>query len=237
MTSPLLRNLFLLGCVFAATACSTDAPYYQVLVDAPDTVTILPGESLPVEITVARESNETPGEVRLSLQNAPQGVTLSPEIILPADQDSITSTSTLTVDPGTTTTGPVTTLLFAEDSVKEIASGARFDIVILPRPTTQPDFSISVEPRQVDIFAGQSTQAMVTLTRAAGFTGEVTVTLQSPTRRIALADPITFTPDQTARIARILTEVGVTRQPVPVTLIATSADSRTATTGLTVNVR
>ncbi|MBZ4414914.1 hypothetical protein [Myxococcus sp. RHSTA-1-4] len=235
MMSTLRQSLFLLGCVFAA-ACTTDAPYYQIAVDAPDTVTLAPGESVPVEITLARLSNETPGEVRLSLQNAPAGVTLAPDVVLPAGEESVTATPTLAVDANTTQTGVNSTLLLAEDAAKDFASGARFYVVILPPPAAQPDFSISVEPRQVDIFAGQSTQVMVKLTRAEGFTGEVTLTLQSPTNRIT-ADSITFTSEQTSRLLFIYSDRAATRIPVTTTLVATSADSRIATTGLTVNLQ
>jgi hypothetical protein len=235
MMSALRRSLFLAACVFAA-ACNTNSPFYRVQVDAPDAVSIVPGESLPLEITLLRESNEASGEVRLSLQNAPAGVTLTPDIVLPADQESVTSTTTLSVAANFTETGTKQTLLLAEDEVKDFAAGASFFIVILPPPAPQPDYSLSVQPRQVDIFAGQSTQVMVTVTRAEGFTGELTVTLQSPTGRIT-AQPLTIPAGQNMGQLLILTDRAATRIPVLTTLIATTADQRTATTGFTVNLR
>ncbi|NPC84967.1 hypothetical protein HPC49_42960, partial [Pyxidicoccus fallax] len=125
MMSTLRRCLFLLGCVLAA-ACTTDAPYYQVAVTAPEAISLLPGESTPVEITLSRESNQTAGEIRLGLRNAPEGVTLSPDVVLPAGEATVTATPTLSVAPGTTAAGTQLTLLYAEDPGEEIATGARF---------------------------------------------------------------------------------------------------------------
>lgn len=236
MMSTFRRSLVLLGCALAATACTTDTPFYRIQVEAPDTVSVVAGESRPVEITLSRVSEDQSGEIRLSLQNAPEGVTLLPEIVLPAGEESVTATSTLTVPANTTETGTRQTLLYAEDPVKDFAAGASFFIVILPPPANQPDFSISVEPRQVDIFAGQNTQVQVKVTRAEGFTGDVAITLQSPTNRIT-AQPLTITADNPSRLLFLNTDRAATRIPVATTLIATSADNRTATTGLTVNLR
>ena len=236
MMSRFRRSLVLLGCVLAAAACTTDTPFYSLQVDAPDTVSLLPGESRPVEITLTRVSEEQSGEIRLGLQNAPEGVTLQPEIVLPAGEESVTATPTLSVPAALIEPGPRLTLLYAEDPAKDFAAGASFYIVILPQPVAQPDFSISVEPRQVDIFAGQSTQVQVTVTRAAGFTGDVAITLQSPTGRIT-AQPLTITADNPSRVFFINTDRSTTRIPAVTTVIATSADNRTATTGLTINLR
>lgn len=229
------RSLFLLGCVLAAS-CASDVPFYSVQVDVIDTVSLVPGESTPVEITLTRVS-ETPGDVRLTLFNAPEGVTLSPDIILPGGEETLTATPTLAVAANTTATpGLYRTQLLAEDQTNDRASGATFFIVILPTPASQPDFSISVEPRQVNLFAGQSDQVTVTVTRAAGFTGAVTLTLESPTGRVR-ADTTTIASDQTSTRLFLFTERSTTRIPVVTTLIATTEDGRTATTGLTINVR
>ncbi len=231
----LRRSLLLLGCALAAS-CGSDVPFYRVQVDVVDAVSILPGESVPLEVTLTRTS-DTPGDIRLNLVNAPAGITLSPEIVLPAAEESITATSTLAVAANTTAeSGLYRTQLLAEDAANDRAAGALFFIALLPAPAPQSDFSISVEPRQLNLFAGQSDQVVVTMTRAAGFTGAVTLTLESPTSRVRM-DPSTIAADQTSRQVNIFTDRSTTRVPVVTTLIATTEDGRIATTGFTVNVR
>jgi hypothetical protein len=235
LTPVLRRSLVLLLCALV-TSCGSDVPFYRVQVDVADTVSIAPGESTPVEITLTRTS-ETPGDIRLTLTNAPEGVTLSPEVILPAAEESITSTPTLAVAANTPAEpGLYRTQLLAEDAANDRAAGALFFIVLLPAAAPQPDFSISVEPRQLDLFAGQSAQVTVTVTRAPGFTGAVTVTLDAPTTRVR-SEPTTLAADQTSRPVIIFTDRSITRVPVATTLVATSEDGRIATTGFTVNVR
>jgi|GEM_PF-2432139 len=231
----LRRSLFLLGCVLA-TSCGGDVPFYQVQVDVVDTVSLVRGESTPVEITLSRTS-DTPGDIRLTLFNAPEGVTLSPAVILPAGEETLTATPTLAVAANTTAKpGLYRTQLLAEDAANDRAAGALFFVVLLPVPESQPDFSISVEPRQVNLFAGQSEQVPVTVTRAAGFTGPLTLTLETPTSRIQ-ADPATIAAGQTSKQLFVSTERATTRVPVVTTIVATSEDGRKATTGLTLNLR
>ncbi|MFP2904873.1 hypothetical protein ACLESD_07425 [Pyxidicoccus sp. 3LFB2] len=231
----LRRSLFLLGCVLA-TSCASDVPYYAVQVDVLDTVSLAPGDSAPLEITLSRVS-ETQGDVRLTLRNAPEGVTLSPDVVLPAGQESITATPTLTVAANTPEEpGLYRTQLLAEDPANERASGAVFFIVLLPTPASQPDFSIAVEPRQVNLLVGQSQQTTVTVTRAEGFTGPLTLTLESPTSRVR-AEPTPVAPGAPTAVFTIFVDRAATRLPVATTIVATTEDGRRATTGLTVNVR
>lgn len=234
LKSTLRWSLLVLGSALAVS-CGSDTPYYNVQVDAPDTVSLIPGEAIPVEVTLTRVS-ETRGEVRLGLARAPESISLLPEIILPAEQESITATPTLAVAANTTTTGLVQTLLLAQDPANGFSAGATFFIVVLPKPAPQPDFSIAVEPRQVNIYAGQSIQVPVTVTRAEGFTGPLTLALETATARLRW-DPVTIEAGQTSRQIFIYTDRSTTRLPVAATVVATSEDGRKATTGLTINIR
>ncbi|MCP3102019.1 hypothetical protein LZ198_24435 [Myxococcus sp. K15C18031901] len=234
MTHALRRSLFLLGCLLAAAGCS-DSPYYRVEVTTPDTITLLPGESSTFDITVARVG-EVPGQVTLSLENAPEGVTLTPEVVLPSGQDSVTVPVTLSADANVPFRGMEDLLLLARDTGKEYASGYTLFAVVHDPPTAQPDFSISVEPRQVDVYAGGEGATVVTVTRAEGFAGPLTFSIESPTKRIT-AEPVTMLADRTTRQFLINTDRSATRLPAAVRVIATTEDGRTATTGLTVNVR
>ncbi|MCY1016451.1 hypothetical protein [Pyxidicoccus sp. MSG2] len=234
LKSALRWSLLILGSALAAS-CGGDTPYYSVQVDAPDTVSITPGENTPVELTLTRIADNR-GNIRLSLAQAPEGITLLPEVLLPAEEESITATPTLAVASNTTTTGLVQTLLLAEDPTNEFAAGATFFIVVLPKPAPQPDFSIAVEPRQVNLYAGQSTQVPVTVTRAEGFTGKLTLTFEAATSRVRV-DPLTIEAGETTRQLYLYTDRSTTRLPLAATLVATSEDGRKATTGLTLNIR
>ncbi|MCE9669435.1 hypothetical protein LY474_16615 [Myxococcus stipitatus] len=234
MTHLLRRSFLLLGCLLTAAACS-DSPYYRVEVTVTDTLTLLPGESTTVDITVARVG-ETPGQVTLSLENAPEGVTMTPDVVLPTGQDTITVPVTFSVDGNTSFRGTQSMTLLARDTGKEYASGYTVYVVVHDPPVPAEGFSVSVEPRQVDLFAGGEEAVVVTVTRAEGFTLPVTLTLDTPTRRISAEDAV-VTADRTTRQLFINTERSTTRLPAPVRIIATAEDGQTASTGLTVNVR
>ncbi|WP_426749363.1 hypothetical protein [Myxococcus sp. Y35] len=231
---PVLRGLLLLGCALAM-ACGSDGPYFRIGFSLPDTLTAVPGESLPVDITVQREGDDQ-SAFRINLANAPEGVTLAPEIVLPEGEPSVTTTATLTVAPETQARGMSRALLLATNATESFATGANIFLVILPPPVAQPDFSVSVEPRQVDLFAGQNAQVRITVTRAEGFTGPVTVSLDSPTTRITMPT-VTIPADQTFVEPYIDTSRGMSRVPVAASIVATSEDGRQATTGITLNVR
>ncbi len=229
-----LRSLLLMGCALAM-ACGSDSPNFRMSFGLPDTITAIPGESLPVDITVQREGDDQ-SAFRINLTNAPEGVTLAPEIVLPAGEPSITTTATYTVAPETQARGLSRALLLATNAAETFATGANLFLVILPPPSPQPDFSVSVEPRQVDLFAGQNAKVRITVTRAEGFTGPVTVALDSPTRRITLPT-VTIPADQTSVTPYIDTTRGMSRVPVAASIVATSEDGRQATTGISINVR
>lgn len=79
---PLLRrSLFLLGCLLAIS-CNSDSPYYRVQFTLPDTVSLSPGESEQFDMTVDRIGDQ-PGELRVDLVTAPEGITLSPRSSCP----------------------------------------------------------------------------------------------------------------------------------------------------------
>lgn len=231
---PLIGSLFLVGSVLALS-CGGDRPFFRMSFSIPDTLTATPGESLPVDITVRREGDDQ-SEFRINLQNAPEGVTLAPEIVLPEGEPSVTTTATYTVAQDTQARGMLRALLMATNATETFATGANLFLVILPPPAPQPDFSVTIEPRQSDLFAGQNAKVRITVTRAEGFTGPVTVALESPTRRISMPT-VTIPADQTFVEPFINTERNVTRVPVAASIIATSEDGRQASTGTTINLR
>ncbi|QDE81273.1 hypothetical protein BHS07_06665 [Myxococcus xanthus] len=230
----LIGSLFLVGSALALS-CGSDGPFFRIAFDLPDTLTAIPGESLPVDITVRREGDDQ-SAFRINLQNAPEGVTLAPEIALPEGEPSVTATATYSVAQDTQARGMMRALLMATNAAETFAASANIFLVILPPPVAQPDFSVTIEPRQLDLFAGQNEKVRITVTRAEGFTGPVTIALESPTRRISMPT-VTIPADQTFVEPYIDTDRGMTRVPVAASIIATSEDGRQASTGTTINVR
>ena len=120
---PLVRSLALLGCALAMS-CGNDAPFFRMSFGLPDTVTAIPGESLPVEVTVRREGDDQ-SEFRIGLSNAPEGVTLAPEIVLPEGEPTVTATPTYTLAPETQARGMFRALLLATNAAETFATGRR----------------------------------------------------------------------------------------------------------------
>ncbi|MCP3163011.1 hypothetical protein [Myxococcus qinghaiensis] len=228
------RSLLILGCLFAAS-CNSNSPYYQILITAPEVVSLAPGESAQFDLTLERDGDEL-GELRVNLESEPEGITLAPEVVLPAGETLVTTPVTLTVAQDIQVTGTQRMLLLATNAVNDIESGATFYVVVQPPPQTQPDFAIALENRQLELFAGQSEFVRVTITRTAPFAGPVTLSIESPTLRIT-ATPLVVTPEQTTVNFNIDTQTSTTRIPIPIAIVATSEDGRQVKTGLTLNVR
>jgi hypothetical protein len=131
----------------------------------------------------------------------------------------------------------VTTLvLVAPDPSNDFTSGARFYLSLLAPPAPQPDFSIVVDPRQVSLFAGQTRQVSLTVSRALDFTGPLTITVDSPNRGIQ-PKPLTIAADQTTGTLSFTVDSATAKVPVATRIVATAEDGRQATTGFTFNIR
>lgn len=232
------RCLSLIACAFIALAGCDSGPSYSIEWTITDTVTMTPGETLALPFTVTREA-ENHGEVRITLDSPPAGVTLSPaELLIPEGQDTLTASPTLAVaaDSSATLQDVSDIVLVARDPSNNFTSGARVYFSLLAPPAPQPDFSLTVEPRQLDLNVGQRRPVTVTVTRAAGFTGPLTVSLDSPSSRIQ-AEPVTLAGDQTTATLTVITDGRLIRAPQAARFVATSEDGRQATTGFTVNLR
>ncbi|AGC42740.1 hypothetical protein MYSTI_01392 [Myxococcus stipitatus DSM 14675] len=234
MMPVLRRSLFLLGCLLAIS-CNSDSPYYRVQFSMPDTVSLSPGESTQFDLTLDRVADQ-PGELRVDLVGAPQGITLLPQVVLPEGSESITVPVTVSVAQDIQVSGTQTTTLQAKDSGKDLISTATLFVVVLPPPTPAEGFSITTEDRTLDVFPGQNQLATIQVARTSGFTGALTLTLESSSRRI-LAKPLVVPAEQTSARFLIQTTDSATRLPQPITVIATSEDGRQAKLALTINVR
>lgn len=232
------RSLAVLACALVAFAGCESGPDYSIEWSITDAVTLAPGESVALPITVTRVA-ENHGPVRITLQNAPVGVTLTPaELVIPEGEDTLTATPTLSVAADTPATLQTVTpvVMRAEDPSNTFTSGARTYFSLLAPPAPQPDFTVSVEPRQLDLNVGQQRPVTLTVTRAAGFTGSLVISLESSSARLQI-NPLTLNGDQTTATATVITDGRMPQVPLATRFVATSEDGRRATTGFTVNLR
>lgn len=234
-----VRFLTVLACALVAASGCGERPFYSLEWSITDTLTLAPGESTPLPFTATRTATNQ-GESRITFEDPPPGVTLTPsEFTMPEGQDTVTATPTLAV--ASDTTAQLQTvhqlLLVADDPSNEITSGVRFRLALVAPPAPQPDFSVSVEPRQVNLSAGQRQQVTVTVARSGDFTGPLTITLQALLTSLH-ADPLTLTAGQTTGTLYVTVDASApVATPVTARFVATSADSRKATTGFTFNFR
>lgn len=228
-----LPRLAVLACALAL-GCGGNTPYYHLEWGGEDTVTAAPGDSVPYDIAIQRIADNL-GEVRVRAVITPPGVTFGPEFSLPEGETIISTTATITVSSGVTSYGVNALQLAAEDPANNVTARGNISLVILEPPEPNEAFSFAVEPRQVNVTPGQSGQVTVTVTRAEGFTGALTITLESPTTRLA-AVPVTLAPGETTAQVRVTTDRTLSILPYPVKFVATDETGRTAKTGFTFNL-
>ncbi|MFB1483247.1 hypothetical protein [Corallococcus sp. RDP092CA] len=219
-----------------ALGCGGNTPYYHLDWGGQDTVTAAPGDSVPYDIALQRIADNL-GEVRVRAAVAPQGVTFGPDFSLPEGETIVSTTATITVDPGVTSYGVNALQLVAEDPANNVTAQGNISLVILEPPEPYKDFSIAVEPRQVNVTPGQSAQVTVTVTRVEGFTGALTLSMETPsdTKRLGV-DAITLAPGETTAQVRVTTDRSLDTLPYVVKLVATDEQGRTAKTGFTFNL-
>ncbi|RKH12424.1 hypothetical protein D7X74_23640 [Corallococcus sp. CA047B] len=233
MPRPLSR-LALLACALTL-GCGSGTPYYRLDWGGADTVTVTPGDSVPYDLAVQRIADNL-GELRISVAGTPEGVTMGPDFVLPAGETIVNTTLTISVAATTTTYGLGGIDLLAEDPANDVTASGGIAVAILPPPVTQPDFTVTVTPRQVDLIPGSRSETTVTVTRAEGFTGPLVITLESPTQRLT-ADALTLAEGQTSAEISVSADRSLTLVPVITRFVATAPDGRTASTGFTFNLR
>lgn len=230
-----LPRLAVLACALAL-GCGGNTPYYHLEWGGEDTVTAAPGDSVSYDVAIQRIADNL-GEVRVRPSIVPDGVTFGPEFSLPQGETIANSTATITVSRGVTSYGVKALQLVAEDPANNVTARGNISLVILEPPEPNEAFSIAVEPRQVNVIPGQSALVTVTVTRAEGFDGPLTVKLVPPsvTERLA-SDPVTLGPGETTAQVRVTTDRSLSVLPYPVKFVATDEANRTAKTGFTFNL-
>ncbi|NOK11370.1 hypothetical protein [Corallococcus exercitus] len=234
MSRPLPR-LATLACALAL-GCGSGGPYYRLDWGGADTITAAPGDSVPYDIAVQRIADNL-GEVRVSAASAPAGVTFGPAFSLPEGETIVKTTATLTVAPTVTAYGVGALQLIAEDPANNVTASSGIAVVILQPPEPNEAFALAVEPRQVNLTPGQSATVTVTVTRAEGFTGPLTLTLETPSNTTRLGiDPVTLAAGETTAQVRVTTDRSLSVLPYVVKFVATDEQGRTAKTGFTFNL-
>ncbi|RKH12300.1 hypothetical protein D7V97_08820 [Corallococcus sp. CA053C] len=229
-----LSCLAILACALAL-GCGSGTPYYRLDWGGADTVTVAPGDTVPYDIAVQRVADNL-GEVRIRVTGAPAGVTVGPDFSLPEGETIANSTLSIEVAPGSTAFGVGGISFIAEDPANNVTASSGVAIAILEPPVATQDFSLAVEPRQVDLIPGARGKTTVTVTRTAGFTGRLVITMVSPTLRLS-ADPLTLEADQTSAELAVNTDRSLSLIPVITRFVATDEAGRTASTGFTFNLR
>ncbi|NRD55894.1 COG1470 family protein [Corallococcus exiguus] len=229
-----LPRLAVLACALAL-GCGGNTPYYHLDWGGADTVTAAPGDSVPYDIAIQRIADNL-GEVRVSAAISPEGVTFGPAFSLPEGETLVSTTATISVSNSVTSYGVNALQLIAEDPANNVTARGNISLVILAPPEPQPDFALAVEPRQVNVTPGQSAQVTVTVTRAEGFTGALTLTLETPGTTRLGADPVTLAPGETTAQVRVTTDRSLSALPYVVKFVATDESRRAAKTGFTFNL-
>ncbi|RKG61311.1 hypothetical protein D7V80_35120 [Corallococcus sp. CA054B] len=230
-----LPRLAVLACALAL-GCGGNTPYYRLDWGGEDTVTAAPGDSVPYDISLQRIADNL-GEVRVRPAVVPEGVTFGPDFTLPEGETTASTTATITVAPGVTSYGVNALQLIAEDPANNVTARGNISLIILQPPEPNEAFSIAVEPRQVNVTPGQSAQVTVTVTRAEGFTGPLTIELETSTPSNRLdSDPVTLAPGETTAQVRVTTDRSLSVLPYVVKFVARSEDGGTAKTGFTFNL-
>ena len=231
-----LPRLAVLACALAL-GCGGDTPYYHLDWGGEDTITAAPGDSVSYDVAIQRIADNL-GEVRVRPSILPDGVTFGPDFSLPEGETIARSTATITVSRGVTAYGVNALQLVAEDPANNVTARGNISLVILEPPEPNEAFSIAVEPRQVNLFAGQSEQVTVTVTRAEGFTGPLTLKMETPSNTTRLGiEPVTLAAGETTAKVRVTTDRSLSVLPYVTKIVAVDeATGQTAKTGFTFNL-
>ena len=219
----------------ALGACSDDdggtAPPTQTISVATSTSTVSAarGASATVPITVTRGGGYT-GTVALSATGLPSGVTAS---FSPASLAGSATTSTLTLNVDNTAAGGTSTI-----TINASGTGVTSQTTSVTLTIPSPAITLATGSSTGTIVQGATTSIPVTITRTNGFTGPITLTVDSLPTGVTAA-PLTIAAGATTGTLVLTATAGATPTTAPRSIIVrasgTGVTSQTATIGLTVN--
>ena len=141
----------------------------------PTSLTISRGATGSLRATLTPQNFQ--GQVSLSLQGAPSGVSVSPGTV----QVSGTTQATLTLSVGASVapgTYPITLIAQGQG----VSASAGFSLVI-----PQPDFTFSLSPQSVSVSQGQSATLIASVSPQNGFSGQISFSLVNPPAGFSLS--------------------------------------------------
>lgn len=141
----------------------------------PTSLTISRGATGTLRATLTPQNFQ--GQVNLSLQGAPSGVSVSPGTV----QVSGTTQATLTLSVGTSV-APGTYLITLTAQGQGVSASAGFSLVI-----PQPDFTFSLSPQSVSVSQGQSATLVASVVPQNGFSGQISFSLVNPPAGFSLS--------------------------------------------------
>lgn len=134
----------------------------------PTSLTIPRGATGTLRATLTPQNFQ--GEVGLSLQGAPSGVSVSPGTL----QVSGTTQATLTLSVGTGV-APGTYPITLQATGQGVSASASFTLSV-PRP----DFAFSLSPQSLSLAQGQSTTLVASVVPQNGFSGQISFSMVNP---------------------------------------------------------
>jgi hypothetical protein len=204
------------------TLTVTGAPDFS-LSASPSSVTVAPGGSGSTTITVT-PVNGFNGGVALSVSGLPAGASAS---FSPA---STTSTSVLTLNAGTAAAGTYALTVTGTNGALTHTTAVTFVV------TAPGSFSLSANPASLTVRRGRSGTDTVTITRSAGFSGAVALSVSGlPSNVTGTFNPSTVT--GTSSTLTLIAAGNAQRGTFTLTITGTSAGAPTATTTVRLTVR
>lgn len=135
-------------------------------------ISAIQGSSANVPITITRTNGAT-GAVTLAVEGLPTGVTGA---FTPSPIPSAENTSTLNLIVGASAAAGTSTVTVRASGTGLTDQTATFQLVITS--STVPSYTITSTPASLAVVAGQQGTTLLNITKAGGFTGNVTLSLE-----------------------------------------------------------
>ena len=226
---PLAVLLAVIGCSGGDKSSPTQPPGQQgtlTLSTTTPAVLIAVGGTGVANLAIARGGGFT-GTVSLSVSGLPTGITGT---FAPASLDASSTTSVLALTAAASVAAGTSTL-----TVTASGTGVTSQTATIVLTITQPTIALTATPTTTSITAGQVGSVTVAISRSTGFTGAVTLTLDSPPAGITGS----FTPATTTAISSSLTltvVASVAAGSYPLTIKGSAAGVQDKTAQVTVTV-
>lgn len=184
------------------------------------------GGSTTIPVSITRGGSFS-GSVTLAASGLPSGVSAT---FAPATLDPATTTSTLTLSAVASAAPGVATV-----TVTATGGGVSTQSASVQLTVTQPSIALQVTPAALNISAGQTGQATISIGRSTGFIGAVSLSLDAPPAGITAsfnASPTTG--NSSVATLSVASTVAPGVYPLTVKGTAVGAQDRTVTLSLTV---